>query len=203
MVECVIKNKTLKKLNTLKTRIEDAKPDTDQSIIIINAFFKSEGWNVLGDGCFATCWGKPKTKFVIKVFDSCEDECYYDFITEVQKIKSDYVPKVYSIIEIGNVCLVVMEKLISHDFLSLRKYRKIMKDYFDIDIESEFGYLPSQMHRYIRESDKHNELHNIVKIIVKIRESGGGLLDLHEDNIMYRKHGASYIPIIIDPLCPN
>ena len=169
---------------------------------------KARGYKEIGYGLYATVLGKPKSKYVIKVYE--DDGAYELFLNMIQKEKNPHFPKIYSIKEFegkeGNVwARVKMEKLIpfKEPLNSTDKKHRTVKvlqrslqtnetDYFD-EVFRKFG-------RNLKL--KKTLLYKAIRLVLDLVNERFRL-DLHNENIMFRKIGNKMQLVITDPIREN
>ena len=153
----------------------------------------------VGSGSYASCFGNKKSNYVIKVFQKGNDLAYWAYLKRIRKSKNPYVPKIHSVIEkrIGgrDYIIVILEKLISWEDLPKEPLRETLDKHFGFeDIYSCFNKLHEDYFAL------NNKIKSLFKLLNNICDKYGFSFDNHKFNIMYRKNGADYFPVFIDPL---
>jgi len=192
--------------------------DTDPDEIISRA---RKGMKYIGEGAFATVYGKPRGTSVIKIGSMGDN--YISYAKEVVKNKTPnpFLPKIskLTIVKTGNDCyrddfyIVEMERLIPLYDYSKRMYKgniddlmSLFSDMLEEDVPARVAVKSRTMEIGLPGIFKVNlaikpnvvkHLSHLVRIINRSVRSSDGSTDIHSGNVMLRSNGQL---VMTDPI---
>lgn len=167
---------------------------------IIVKDLKKRGYKLIGMGLYSEVFGHPNKNKVYKIICS-NDGAYLQYAKKIKNLDNPYLPKIHSIKEgfKENVqAVIVIEKL---ETMDIRKSNKKISKTLNKDI-SGYGNCGVCLHRSdlenTLESTACKKLKQAIKIILEVAEEW--LLDLHDENYMFRRTGEKFQLVFSDPI---
>jgi len=162
----------------------------------IAEFLEDNGFYELGSGFFSSVYGHDNLDIAIKLVD--DDHNYIKYINFYAKYgrQNPHLPRIYKYKKVGNVEIVITEKLypLSENqedlFQVILKFKRYLMNPNNYD---EY-YVNNVVNYFI---DEYSDLAQIIIDLYKI--FGKNNIDIHQDNIMQRKDGTL---VITDPVHP-
>lgn len=163
---------------------------------------KNNGYRIIGSGLYADVFINKRKKTVLKTYK--RDPAYDKFLKRIHRLRNPYFPKIHSIKRYAGKfdrswTVVEMERLKNADELdeegyltkTLKKLSEDFTDYYNID----FNDFVLDFESY---SIKDYKLEKAIAILRDLAKSY--MLDLHSNNVMFRKEGRNHRVIFTDPL---
>ena len=160
----------------------------------------ANGWAKIGDGYYATVYGKSGTSYVLKVFE--RDSAYVDFLKMIAQHPNPHFPKIRGRLRVTEAYHAVrMEKLFQIPQYGVGEEKvnvNGMMSAYLIDKSYRLNYFQKKnlvfFNEYIKENPRLIEALDLIHDNLLDHHS----LDLNKDNVMQRGDGT---PVIIDPIC--
>ena len=148
---------------------------------IIDNVMKKYGFDSIGEGAYATVYSNPEYPYVLKVF--FKDSAYLKWLSFCRMHQNNkYIPKIKGkpIRIINDLWAVRLEHLSSIDNTpgGEQTYNEFMESF------SKYKTTPE------------NEMDDDLSVVFEFLYSHGSKLDMHEENIMFRKKQL----VIVDPM---
>lgn len=169
-----------------------------------------KGYEEIGSGFFSTVYGHPKKNTVLKVF--YQDKGYMNFCKAIINMKNPYFPEIKSIKQyklseddgmfVETWFVVELEKLIPFKWESKIQTKVISKHKIHLGSrnlkKNEFGNFEHFVRAVNVKKLKNKKLARAINVMRKAKDYHS--LDLHEDNIMFRKEKTGYQLVFTDPI---
>ncbi len=177
-------------------------------IVSFTCFLKKYGYKRIGEGAYGVVYGKRGVSNVIKIVESCLNDCYLSYAQYAfnNNLSNRYLPKIYAVIPLEYFHIVVMERLHHRKGAFAKKFAKHFRRHYlnddDNNIQENFLLPRSSVNRK-------SSLISIQRIGNRIinkwkRENGKYheevFWDLWPQNIMFRKTGNRFQTVITDPI---
>ena len=159
------------------------------------------GYKSIGDGLYSEVFGHPKKNRVYKVIYKCDDDAYLDYAKKIKGMDNPYLPKIHSIEEGFKddvQAVVVIEKL---ERMDIMRANKSVSKAFSKDVSGCKGFGVTIYKRELEDTFKSTackKLKEAIQIILEVAEDW--LLDLHDDNYMFRKTNGKFQLVFSDPV---
>lgn len=166
----------------------------------------------LDDGAFSSVYVHPTHHDIaVKVYsinESPNSDPYIKYLKWIENNSTNpYVPKIYDVRVFdgpteydgeGHYAVIHMERLYGKDMshTAWRRYRDLQQLIFDFEVEA---FDDTRYGSWLRERTKtikDKDLKKVLRQVASYSETYGAFIDLHRNNVMWRKNQ----PVIIDPI---